>query len=229
MPFSFLSPATKTGEGGEGGAGGLGRRPWGLAAAGRRGESGRAAPGTDSPPQFRRRGPAGRGATALAMAGGRRPWAARARVARVRCARGKGRGRARAPTSALGSSRKAAGRAGHGSRRGGGASLRRRRCCGSGEGVLRWRRSWGEGEMPGGPFIAQVGRWSSAGVGGRLSEVRGRPLMALGRSRASRSGASGEAAAQGELAVRGRGSACLAAAQALARRGRRRAARRVVR
>ena len=57
--------------GGEGGVGGQGRRSWGLAAAGRRGERGRAAPGTDSPPQFRRRGPAGRGVTALAMEGGR--------------------------------------------------------------------------------------------------------------------------------------------------------------
>ena len=71
LPFSFLSPTTKTGEGGEGGVGGQGRRSWGLAAAGRRGERGRAAPGTDSPPQFRRRGPTGRGATALAMEGGR--------------------------------------------------------------------------------------------------------------------------------------------------------------
>ena len=40
------------------------------------------------------------------------------------------------------------------------------------------------------------GRWPA-------SELRGRPLMALGRSRVSRSGASGEAAAQGELLCAG--------------------------
>jgi hypothetical protein len=192
------------------------RRPWAVVADGRRRKRGRAALEVDPPPQFWRRGPAGRGAAAMAVASGRWPWAAHAGAAHGAWLWGGGRGRARAPTSALGSSRKAAGRAGRWSRRGGGAGSRRWCCCGSGEGVLRWRRSWGEGEAPGGPFIAQVGRWSSAGVGGRLSEIRGWPLMALGRSRASRRGASGKAAAQDELAESGRGLACLAAAQALA-------------
>ena len=58
------------------------RRPWargprGMVAAGNRGKKGRATPGFDSPPQFQRRGPTGRSAAAMAVAGRRRPWAAR--------------------------------------------------------------------------------------------------------------------------------------------------------
>ena len=59
-------------------------------------------------------GPAGRGATAMAVAGRRRPWAAWQVRPEVITGRGKERGRARAPTLALGSSGEAAGRAGHG-------------------------------------------------------------------------------------------------------------------
>ena len=54
----------------------LGRRPWSSAAASGRGKRSRAALGTDSPPQFQRRGLAGRGAAAMAVAGRRRPWTA---------------------------------------------------------------------------------------------------------------------------------------------------------
>ena len=94
------------------------RRPWacgpgGMAAAGDRGERGRATPGFDSPPQFQRRGPAGRGAAAMAVAGRRRPWTAWQGRPEASTGRGKERGRARAPTLALGLSGEAAGRAGH--------------------------------------------------------------------------------------------------------------------
>ena len=86
---------------------------------------------------------------------------------------------------------------------------------GGGDGCGVEERRWGA-------FYSPSRTVERHGVGDRLSEVCGQPLMELGRSRALRSGASSEATAQDELAVRGRGSACLAVAQALARRGRRR-------
>ena len=140
----------------------------------------------------RRRGPPGRGATALAMAGGRRPWASRAGAARDGCARGKGKGRARAPTSALGSSREAAERAGHGkqarrrSRLAAVAMLRKGGGRAAVEVVVELR------ERRRGLFIGRVMRWGEPWGGGR--GVVGRrasraPLMAFGRLRASQSGA----------------------------------------
>ena len=94
------------------------RRPWargpgGMAAAGKRGIRGRGTTGIDSPPRFQRRGPAGRGATPMAVVGRRRPWAAWQGRPEASTGRGKERGRARAPTLALGLSGEAAGRAGH--------------------------------------------------------------------------------------------------------------------
>ena len=66
--FFLLTRRTEEGALGAGGPGHGGGRG--------QGERGRGPWGVDSPPQFQRRGPAGRGAMAMAAAAGRRPWAA---------------------------------------------------------------------------------------------------------------------------------------------------------
>ena len=81
--------------------------------AGTRGKRERTPRGVDSSPQFQRRGPAGRGATAMAVTSRRRPWAVWQGRPEASTGRGKERGRARAPNLALGLSGEAAGRAGH--------------------------------------------------------------------------------------------------------------------
>jgi len=62
-----------------------------MVAAGIRGKRGRVSSGFDSPPQFQRRGPAEMSTAAMAVAGRRRPWAARWKWPEAVVGRGKGR------------------------------------------------------------------------------------------------------------------------------------------
>ena len=89
MPFSFLSPRRTEERVGRGRA--PGRRPWAAVVDGRRGKRDQVALGVDPPPQFQRRGPAGRCLAAVVVAGGRRPWAAPVGAAQSGCLWGKGR------------------------------------------------------------------------------------------------------------------------------------------
>ena len=93
MCLFFLLSLLETEEGGEWGAGGPVAGVLGLGGGRGEGRRGRTARGVDSPPQFHRRGPAGRGATAMAAAGRRLPWRREQGWPGAGIRGGKGRGR----------------------------------------------------------------------------------------------------------------------------------------
>ena len=75
-PF-FLLPLLEQRREGNGAPAALSPASWVSAAVEGRGKRGGVALETDSPPQFQRRGLAGRGAVAMAVAGRRQPWMVR--------------------------------------------------------------------------------------------------------------------------------------------------------
>ena len=177
LPFSFLSPATKTGEweraasaAWTGGPGGL-RRP---------GEGGKGAGRRRGPiplPNFGGGDPQG---------GVRRPWPWRAGGGHGQREQGRPRASARGEKGEggpghlprpLARAGRQWGRPAMGSRRGGGAGLRRWRCCAEEEGARRWRWLWSWGAARG-LFIGRVRWWVERWGGGRGG---GRPASFAGR------------------------------------------------
>ena len=155
----LLPPVT----GNRGGMGGARRRSspvsQGEAALRPRGKRGRAMPGSDSPPQFQRRGPVGRSAAALSAVGRRRPRAARQGRPEAGVGGGKGRGWCGGLINHLGSGWEGArGRLRDNQRRR--RQAVRAAALGGQGGDGRWR--YGLRERRGcslAPFIGGVGRW----------------------------------------------------------------------
>ena len=170
----FLLPAQSRGGGVLGAGGGPRRRPRARRRPGSGGKR-EGAWGVDPPPNFRRGGRK-EGATAMATAAGRWPWAARAGAARA-SARGEkgegGPGHLPRPLARAGTWRSGPAT---GSRRGGGAGLRRWRCCVEEEGAWRWRWLWSWGAARG-LFIGRVRWWGERWGGGREG---GRPVSFAG-------------------------------------------------